>query len=175
MLAAMFTRSLQNVETIDPIKSQSTYDSHAVHLLYEMPLDIDYNARPYKLKAGLCELPEVSPDGLDYTFRMTADAPVNAHDVKRSLDRLCDRTNASPGGWTVKNVKSVTVIDDKTLRVRLGRRQHVFPWLTAMSYFGVNRGGAITSSFSSAIRNGAAGRRCRRPKARAMTRYATSR
>ncbi len=138
LLAAVFTRSLQNVETIDPIKSQSTYDSHAVHLLYETLLDIDYNARPYKLIPGLCQLPEVSADGLVYTFKMVNGVSVTAHDVKRCLERLRDRSNASPGGWTVKNVSEIKVIDDKTFCVRLYTRQHVFPWLTAMSYFGIS-------------------------------------
>lgn len=134
LFAATFTRALTAVDSLDPVKAQSTYDSHAVQLIYETPLQVDYDARPYRLKAGLCELPSVSADGLEYTFRMTATSPVKARDVKRSLDRLCDRDNPSPGSWTMKHVKSVTAVDDETLVVRLATRQHVFPWMLTMAY-----------------------------------------
>ena len=74
LLAATFTRAMQPVNSLDPILSQSAYDSHAVQLIYETPLTIDYTARPYRLAPGLCELPEVSADGLVYTFRLVPDA-----------------------------------------------------------------------------------------------------
>ena len=57
LLAATFTRAMQPVNSLDPILSQSAYDSHAVQLIYETPLTIDYTARPYRLAPGLCELP----------------------------------------------------------------------------------------------------------------------
>ena len=70
LLAATFTRPLERVSTMDPAMATSMYDSHAVQLVYEPPLEIDYAARPYKLVPGFCELPEVSADGLTYTFRV---------------------------------------------------------------------------------------------------------
>ena len=70
LLAATFTRTLERVATMDPAMATSIYDSHAVQLVYETPLEIDYEARPYKLVPGFCELPTVSEDGLRYRFKM---------------------------------------------------------------------------------------------------------
>ena len=69
-LAATFTRTLERVSTMDPAMATTVYDSHAVQLVYETPLEVDYAARPYKLVPGFCELPEVSEDGLTYRFRV---------------------------------------------------------------------------------------------------------
>ncbi len=74
LVAATFTRSLERVNSMDPIMSQSAYDARAVRLVYETPLEIDYEARPYRLAPGLCELPEVSSDGLVYTLRVRPDS-----------------------------------------------------------------------------------------------------
>ena len=139
LLAATFTRALERVDSVDPIKSQSAYDSRAVQLIYETPLEIDYAARPYRLKPGLCELPEVSADGLTYVFRLREEAPLAAEDVARALERLRDVNNehGSLGKWTVSKVGAVIVRDPRTLEIRLTERQHVFPWLMAMSYAAV--------------------------------------
>ncbi len=139
LLAATFTRAMNRVDSIDPIKAQSAYDSQAVDLVYETPLTIDYAARPYRLAPGLCELPEVSADGLTYTLRLVEDAPLTADDIRRALLRLqdADGSQGSYGRWTMKKVASFEALDPRTLRITLTERQHVFPWLLAMSYAGV--------------------------------------
>ena len=141
LLSATFTRSLERVNSIDPIESQTIYDSHAVQLVYRTPLAIDYEARPYRLVPGACELPEVSEDGLTYVFRMAPDdpacVPVTGEDILRGLQRLKDPKNASPGGWTMKSVETMRVREDGALEFRLKERSHVFPWMMAMSYAGI--------------------------------------
>ena len=72
LLAPTFTRTLERVSTMDPAMATSVYDAHAVQLVYETPLEIDYKSRPYRLVPGFCELPEVSEDGLVYTFKIKA-------------------------------------------------------------------------------------------------------
>ena len=139
LLAATFTRSMERVVSVDPIKSQSIYDSRAVQLVYETPLAIDYVARPYRLVPGACELPEVSKDGLVYLFRMRKreGGPVpTAADVVRNLERLRDPASASPGGWTMKAVESIRAVGD-AVEIRLSRPLHVFPWMMAMAYSGI--------------------------------------
>ena len=137
-LAAVFTRPLERVVSTDPIMSQSVYDSHVVQLIYRTPLEVDYVARPYRLVPGVCELPEVSPDGLRYVFRMSPSAaPLTAHDVVRALTRLKDPANASPGGWTMKSVASMRALCDDALEIVLSARLHVFPWMMAMAYTAV--------------------------------------
>ena len=139
LLAATFTRPMERVVSMDPLLAQSIYDSHAIQLVYETPLEVDYEARPYRLVPGLCALPEVSADGLVYTFRLVPREPmvVKAPDVVRCLKRLQDPANASPGGWTMKDVASFEVVDEGTFVIRLRNRSHVFPWMMAMSYAAV--------------------------------------
>ena len=138
LLSATFTRTLERVSSMDPAMATSVYDSHAVQLVYETPLEIDYRARPYKLIPGFCELPEVSPDGLTYTFRLRSRCPTfNSADLVRSLERLRDPKVISPNGWIMKDVDVVKVLGPRAVAIRLKRRCHFFPWLMAMSATGV--------------------------------------
>lgn len=100
-------------------------------LVYKSVLSVDYEARPYALAPGACELPEVSADGLIYRFRMRDDA-LTAHDVVRSLSRLASPDVVSPNGWMMKGVESIRAVDDRTVEIRLEARRHYFPWLMAM-------------------------------------------
>ena len=129
--SATFTRSLERVTTMDPAMSQSIYDARATMLVYKSVLSVDYEARPYALAPGACELPEVSADGLLYRFRMRDDA-LTAHDVVRSLSRLASPDVVSPNGWMMKGVESIRAVDDRTVEMRLEARRHYFPWLMAM-------------------------------------------
>ena len=133
LLASTFTRPMEKVSTMDPIHAGGVYDSRAIHLVYEPPLEIDYYARPYRLRPGFCELPEVSADGLVYTFRVQKGVPLGAKDMGRSLERLRDPKILSPNGWMLKEVTTMRAIDERTAEIRLKRRQHVFPYLMAMS------------------------------------------
>ena len=87
LIAAAFTRPMERVATLDPVFAQSVYDSRVVQLLYETPLNIDYYARPYRLSPGYCELPEVSGDGLVYTFRTRGGS---------AADEWCEVENSGP-------------------------------------------------------------------------------
>lgn len=136
LLAATFTRAMERVASMDPAQARSVYDSHAVQLVCEPPLAIDYLARPYRLTPGCCELPAVGADGLAYTFRVRR-AGLTAADVARAIERLRDPSEVTPNGWIVKDVASVRTPDAKTVEVRLSRRCHFFPWLMAMSAVGV--------------------------------------
>ncbi len=141
LLATTFTRPMERVNSIDPLTAQSVYDSSVVQLLYRTPLEIDYAARPYRLVPGVCELPEVSADGLTYTFRMVdgLEPALTAADVVHSLNRIRDPQNASPGGWTMKSVASLRVTETGAVEIKLKERSHVFPWMMAMSYAAVVR------------------------------------
>ena len=136
LMAATFTRPMERVSTMDPALARSIYDSHAISLVYETPLEIDYKARPYRLVPGFCEMPETSPDGLTYVFRRRRE-PTGAHglemaDMVRSLERLRDPDVVSPNGWIVKDVDTIRATGPDTVEIRLRRRCHYFPWLMAM-------------------------------------------
>lgn len=137
LLAAVFTRAIQSVDTIDPAMAQSTYDSHAISLVYETPLEIDYAQRPYRIKPGASELLGISDDALEYRFRMVDGTPLTSHDVKRAIEKLRDPSNPSPSSWTMKRVKEVKILDDRNFTIALTEKQHVFPWMLAMAHCGV--------------------------------------
>ena len=139
MDGATFTRYLERVTTMDPALSQSIYDSRAIMLVYRSVLGVDYEARPYALAPDACEMPEVSPDGLTYRFKMR-DPDLTAHDVVRSLERLRSPDIVSPNGWMMKGVASMMALDDCTVEIRLNSRCHYFPWLMAMPSAAVMKG-----------------------------------
>ena len=133
LVAATFTRPLERVSTLDPAQCRSIYDSHAVMLLYETPLEIDYEARPYKLVPGVCEMPEISQDGLRYRFRVKKDGKVRSKDVVRALERLRSPDVVSPNAWMAGDIASMATPDDFTVDITLKRKVRYFPWLMAMS------------------------------------------
>ncbi len=102
------------VPSLDPAQAASLAAGRAVALCYETPLQFDYAARPYALAPYVCDLPEVSPDGLEITLRLRDDVwfgPADcfdtpdkrrkavAEDLVYSLKRLADAKNSSPGFW----------------------------------------------------------------------------
>ena len=145
---ATLTCPLERVASMDPILSGTVPDSRAVLLAYEALLEVDYDARPYQLKPGACDLPEVSADHLTYTFRLRdgirfQDDPcfpdgkgraATAEDIVYSLGRLSEPTNHSSGKWTMDYVKSLRAVDARTVVIELKQPFHVFPWFMAMSY-----------------------------------------
>ena len=145
VVASVFARQMDRVASMDPAQCQSVYDSKAIQLVYETPLNIDYYARPYKLVPGACELPEVSPDGLTYIFRLRKNSAtphsslfaLTSSDIVRSLERLRDPEIVSPNGWYLKYVDTIKALDDETVEIKMKKRQHVFPWIMAMSGCGI--------------------------------------
>ena len=141
-------RPLERVASMDPIHASAVYDSRAVSLVYEPLLEVDYEARPYRLKSGVCDLPKVSTNRLVYTFRLRdgvrfQDDPcfpdgkgrlATAEDIVYSLARLRDPKNASSGMWTMDYVEGAKAIDTRTVTITLKKPFHVFPWLMAMAY-----------------------------------------
>ncbi len=117
--SAAFRRTIERVTSLDPAEAVSVYGARCVALIHETLLEYDYQARPYRLIPGLAaDLPRVSADGLEYTFRIADGArfhpdpcfgrdpggaprgrEVAADDVVFSLKRLADAKLASPGYW----------------------------------------------------------------------------
>lgn len=140
---SVFRRPFGRVASMDPIKAADVLSAEAVALVYEPLLEVDYEARPYRLKPCACGLPEISADKTVYTFRLidglkfSNGKEVTSADVKRCLDRLGNMDNASPGMWTMSSVKSVETVDGRTVKITLKKPLHVFSWLMAMPYTGI--------------------------------------
>ena len=140
--ASVYRAPLNPVASMDPLRAASIYDSAVVPHVYETLLEVDYAKRPYALAPAMSSLPEVSGDRLEYVFRLKPGhrfangREVTAEDFAYSLKRLGDVANASSGSWLMKDVESVSAVDAHTLRIRLRKPVHYFPWLMTMAYTG---------------------------------------
>jgi len=103
-----------DIKGFDPVKASDVDTALQVCKIYEGLLEYDYLYRPYRLVPNLAEsLPEVSADGLTYTFRIKKgiyfqDDPcfpggkgreVTAEDFIYSFKRTMDAKNVSTGSW----------------------------------------------------------------------------
>lgn len=104
------------IRGFDPIKVNDLASGKCVMRVYECLLQHSYLERPFKLEPLLTEaMPEISPDGLVYTFRLRKgirfvdDAcftntagkgrELVAEDFVYSLKRIADQKNASVAWW----------------------------------------------------------------------------
>jgi len=100
--------------TLDPAQAATIYSSMVVVNVFDTLYRYKYLARPYELAANLATgLPDVSEDGLVYTFRIRPDArftddpafpggegrAVTVHDLIYSLKRHFDPRQRSQGAW----------------------------------------------------------------------------
>jgi oligopeptide transport system substrate-binding protein len=103
-----------NVKGLDPIRASDLYSSTVIGQLFDGLLEYHHLKRPFALQPAMAEaMPEVSKDGLTYTFkikkgvRFADDAAfpdgkgreVTAEDFIYSWKRLADPRNASEGFW----------------------------------------------------------------------------
>ncbi|MDX1625982.1 MAG: ABC transporter substrate-binding protein [Wenzhouxiangellaceae bacterium] len=111
----VYRHSLDGVPTsLDPAEAATIYSSFVVLNLYDTLYRYAYLARPYEIVPNLADgLPEVSNDGLTWTFRIRPGArfvddpafpegrgrPVTMHDLAYSLKRHFDPAVRSQGSW----------------------------------------------------------------------------
>ena len=106
------------IRGFDPVRAGDVHSALAIARIYETLLQYAYLQRPYQVEPLLAEsLPEVSPDGLTYTFKIRPgiyfqDDPcfvatggrgreLLADDFVYSIKRLADPKNQSVGYWTL--------------------------------------------------------------------------
>jgi len=100
--------------TMDPVQSSTNYANLMTCTVYDQLFDYKYLARPYEVKPRLAKsLPEVSSDGLVYTFEIQegvlyADDPcfpdgkgreVVVDDLVYTIKRMFDPRNLAQGEW----------------------------------------------------------------------------
>ncbi len=106
--------STSRIRGFDPITAGDTASAAAIYKLYEGLLEYKYLARPYEVRPLLADgLPEISEDGLTYTFRIKRgvrfhDDPcfpggkgreLVAEDFVYGWKRVADVNNRSTGYW----------------------------------------------------------------------------
>ena len=119
-------------QTMDPI-----LEGRAPHAHYQAPVYdalIGFNYEKGGLGPGVTEKWELTDDGNSWTFHLQKGLtwhngdPLTAHDVKFSLERtMSEESIASRASALRRNVKSIEVIDDHTVKVFTNGVQVHFP------------------------------------------------
>ena len=112
----VFYGETARIRGFDPVKAGDVASALAASKIFEGLLQYSYLERPYRVVPHLAEaMPEVSPDGLEYTFKIRKgiffqDDPcfvetggkgreVTAEDFIYTMKRTADLKNASSGYW----------------------------------------------------------------------------
>jgi oligopeptide transport system substrate-binding protein len=124
----------EGISTLDPAYTRSQPMIWAAHQLYNTLVDIDDSLR---FVPALAKRWEISEDGLTYTFYLRRDVffhdnpafaegrgrLMNADDVVYSLDRIIDKSVASPGAWIfngrVDTLHPFQALNDSTFQLKL--------------------------------------------------------
>ncbi len=161
----MILASGQDIPNFDPHVATGYSPSFALRNLYDTLVAVE--GSPPKLVPQLASSWTVSPDGREYVFSLDPAAvfedgsPVTAEAVKYSFDRLLRLNKGNV--WMVAgvlDVGSVTVVDPRTVRMRLiapfAPFLQVLPWIWVVNpkIVEANKGGDDGQSF---LRNAAAG------------------
>jgi len=125
--------STAEIKGYDPIMADDLYAGREVSKIYEGLLEYHWLKVPYELQANLAEsLPEVSADGLTYTFKIRKNVffqddaafangkgrELEASDFVYSIKRLADSKNAATGWWILDGkVKGLNEWRDKNAKL----------------------------------------------------------
>jgi len=114
-------------ETFNPMNAQDLYSRYAYEYVTEGLLNI--NPDTYEIEPGLAENYEVSKDHLIYTFFLNPKAhwsdgkPVTAEDVKFSMEYPRNPAYGAAHRMPYyEDVKSVDIVDPKTVRVTMKKK-----------------------------------------------------
>ena len=121
----------------DPVRGPSGMSHVVIEQVYSTLMALDPDAKPYP---ELAESYEVSPDGLQYIFKLRdgvvfhSGDKLTAEDVKFSFDRLRAKNSGYSYGSQVETIQMVDVVDPLTVRFHLTERTG--PFLVYMAFPG---------------------------------------
>ena len=138
----------RNVTSLDPAFARNPQNIWPVNQLFNGLVQLDEKLH---IRPEIASEWEISDDGLRYTFKLRPDVyfhhsavfgvaqtrTVRAADFVYSLNRLTDPQLASPGGWVMQHVASVTALDTHLLQITLKRPFPAFLGLLTMRYCAV--------------------------------------
>ncbi|RSS97573.1 ABC transporter substrate-binding protein [Streptomyces sp. WAC02707] len=107
-----------------PWTATAVQSNQVLGQVYSSLLDLDADLAP---AAGLADLPEVSDDGLSYTFTLkskvtfTDGSTLDSADVKYSLEKILDPDTKAVARTSLADIKSVTAPDADHIVVKLGK------------------------------------------------------
>ena len=111
-----------DIDTLDPQRATSTLSLQVWSLIYDTLLATDASGAPVP---NLAKSWDVSPDGLHYTFHLVDGvtchdgSPLDANDVKYTVDRAFDKANPSVTQASWGPISKVEVVDPKTVKFDL--------------------------------------------------------
>ncbi len=107
---------------LDPHKTSLTATNHVTELIYGRMVTIDATLTA---KPDIAESWEISPDGLNYTFKIRKGMkfhngrPLVANDIKYSYERVLDPATKSTSTANLAVIASIAAPDDNTVRITL--------------------------------------------------------
>ena len=136
---------------LDPAVASDNATLSLLENLFDPLLRYDYLARPARLRGNTAvAMPEVSQDGLRYTFRIRpgihftpdpafkgAKRELTAQDYVYSLGRLSDPALRSPWAYMFEGVAGLEALDRHTLRITLRHPDNNFLFYLATPATGV--------------------------------------
>lgn len=115
-----------NPDTLDPHATRGTLTFQVVRSIYDTLLEPNQEG---EIVPALAESWEVSPDGLEWTFRLRQGVrfhhgrELTAVDVVATIDRILDPAFASPNVSDFDAIDSAVAVDDYTVQLNLSRPQ----------------------------------------------------
>lgn len=112
-----------DIDTLDPHRATSTLSLQVWSLIYDTLLATDKDGKPVP---NLASSWDVNPEGTEYTFHLQPGVmchdgtPLDANDVKYTVDRAFDPANPSVTQASWGPVTSAEVIDAHTVKLTLG-------------------------------------------------------
>ena len=134
------------IHSFDPAFAKDQARIWFCNQIYNSLLQLDSNLQ---VKPSIAKRWEISEDAKQYDFILRNDVRfhddksvfgsqgsrmVNVYDVVYSLNRLIDKRIASPGAWVLSSVKSISVLNDSTIRMNLSAPNPAFLGLLSMQY-----------------------------------------
>ncbi|MBI3718488.1 MAG: ABC transporter substrate-binding protein [Sphingobacteriales bacterium] len=137
------------ISSLDPAFAKNQAIMWPVHQLYNTLVEVDSNLN---IVPSLAKSWDISDDNLIFTFHLRTDVvfhdndafpsgkgrQLNAEDVVYSLQRITDKTVASPGAWIfnkrVDSADGFKATDDSTFQLKLTKPFHPILGLLSMQY-----------------------------------------
>lgn len=113
-----------DIDTLDPHRATSTLSLQVWSLIYDTLLAVDKDGKPVP---NLAESWSANAAGTEYTFKLHSGAlcsdgtPLDANDVKYTVDRAFDKDNPSVTKASWGPIKSATVVDPLTVKLTLDK------------------------------------------------------
>jgi peptide/nickel transport system substrate-binding protein len=111
-----------DIDTLDPHKATSTLSLQVWSLIYDTLLATDKDGKPVP---HIAKSWTVSADGTEYTFSLQDGvkchdgSPLDANDVKYTVDRAFDAASPSVTKASWGDIESATVVDPLTVKLKL--------------------------------------------------------